>query len=308
MSTSCKNRAPNSKLLSRREFTTSRLAEFASKEELIRLIGHGPEDWPVAALKECIDNSLDSCERAGVAPVVDIAVDEGSISIADNGSGMATETVERILNYAYRTSSNAAYVSPTRGQQGNAIQCLVAMSHALSGEPGVTLIESRGVRHGIVFDVDPISREPRLEHRRSAIPAAPGTKVTLFWPEPPDEDLLVRLNNAAMDFLWGNPHVSLSFASPGPAFRLQRTNANWRKWAPSDPTSAHWYHAGSLKTLIAAEINKARQDGSAQRTVADFVAQFRGLSGTAKRRDICEAVGAARARLDSFFDPGRHFH
>ena len=55
---------------------------------------------------------------------------------------------------------------------------------------------------------------------------------------------------------------------------------------------------------MAAEVNKARREGAAQRTVADFIADFRGLSGTAKRRDICEAVGASRQRLDAFFDAG----
>ncbi len=288
-------------VLSRSEFTISRLAEFASKEELARLIGHGPEDWPVAALKEILDNSLDSSERAGVAPVVAIVVDEDSISVADNGSGLVPATVERILDYAYRTSSNAAYVSPTRGQQGNAIQCLVAMSHALSGEPGVTIIESLGVRHRITFSVDPVSREPRLDHQRSAIPAAPETKVTMFWPS-----LLPRvgLHNTAVDFFCVNPHLTLSFASEDLSFGRPATNPRWTKWTPADPTPAHWYDAGSLKTLIAAEIDKARKTGSPQRTVADFIAQFRGLSGTAKRRDLCETVGASRQRLDVFFDAG----
>jgi len=56
--------------------------------------------------------------------------------------------------------------------------------------------------------------------------------------------------------------------------------------------------------LIAAEINKAQQDGSAQRTVSDFISEFRGLSGTGKRRDICEAVDASRVPLDAFFERG----
>jgi DNA topoisomerase VI subunit B len=111
-------------VLDRSEFTTSRLAEFASREELTRLIGHGSEDWPIAALKELIDNALDDCERAGVAPVIDIVVDEESLSVCDNGSGLAPESVERIVDYSHRTSSNAAYVSPSRGQQGNAIQTI----------------------------------------------------------------------------------------------------------------------------------------------------------------------------------------
>ena len=51
----------------------------------------------------------------------------------------------------------------------------------------------------------------------------------------------------------------------------------------------------------AAEINKARRQGSAQRTVADFIADFRGLSGAVKRRGFREAVGASRESLEAFF-------
>jgi hypothetical protein len=94
-------------------------------------------------------------------------------------------------------------VSPTRGQQGNAMQTLFAMSHALSGESGVTIIEARGVKHRITFDIDPISREPRIDDQRSDIPAAPGTKVTLLWPESLEADF-ATLHKAALDFL-GQP-------------------------------------------------------------------------------------------------------
>jgi hypothetical protein len=99
----------------------------------------------------------------------------------------------------FRTSSNSAYVSPTRGQQGNALQTLLAMAHALTGKPGLTVIESRGVRHQITFDIDPISREPRLDHQRVSIPAAPGMKVTMFWGASLDEEQQIGLSNAAVD-------------------------------------------------------------------------------------------------------------
>src|SRR5271166_1806903 len=122
--------APRTKVnptLERKAFITSRLADFASKEELTRQIGHAPALWPEVALKELVDNALDECERAGVAPKIAITVAADSISVADNGGGLAPDTVEQILNYANKTSSNAAYVSPTRGQQGNALQTMLAM-------------------------------------------------------------------------------------------------------------------------------------------------------------------------------------
>jgi hypothetical protein len=40
------------------------------------------------------------------------------------------------------------------------------------------------------------------------------------------------------------------------------------------------------------------------RTVRAFVSEFRGLSGTAKARDICEAVGASRLSLAEFYGDG----
>ena len=53
---------------SRETFRTSRLLDFASERELTAQIGHRPEQWPQVAVKELVDNSLDACEEAGVAP------------------------------------------------------------------------------------------------------------------------------------------------------------------------------------------------------------------------------------------------
>ncbi len=79
-SPSCKNgdvaATSPTKLARPSEFTISRRSEFASRPELTKQIGHPPQDWPVAALKELGDNALDDAERAGVAPVIAITLDE----------------------------------------------------------------------------------------------------------------------------------------------------------------------------------------------------------------------------------------
>jgi hypothetical protein len=306
---SCKNLAVAAKppttvggVLTRKAFVTSRLGDFASQEQLQLQTGHAAAWWPEVILKELVDNALDECERSGVAPEIVITVAKDSISVSDNGGGMPAKVVKQILNYATKTSSNAAYVSPTRGQQGNALQTLLAMSHAMTGEPGITLIESCGVRHRIAFSVDLISREPRLDHQTKAVDDVGGTKITISLPVSRDD--AAGLLNTAFDFSWVNPHLKLSFTGPGHSFVHRATAPTWTKWKPTDPTSAHWHDLASLITLIAAEIDKANRDRSAQRTVADFLADFRGLAGTAKRRDICEAVNASRAHLDDFFARG----
>jgi signal transduction histidine kinase len=103
--------APRTKVnptFERKAFVTSRLADFASKDELTRQIGHAPALWPEVALKELVDNALDECERAGVAPEIAITVLSDSITVSDNGGGIEPETVEHILHCENTTSSNAA--------------------------------------------------------------------------------------------------------------------------------------------------------------------------------------------------------
>jgi hypothetical protein len=76
------------------------------------------------------------------------------------------------------------------------------------------------------------------------------------------------------------------------------------KWRPSDPTSPHWYDEARLARLIAAHIAHAEDHDRPCPTVREFVSEFRGLSGTAKAKAICEAVGAPRKSLSEFYGDG----
>ena len=129
--------------VTRTPFTTSRLLEFCTVAELTKLVGAEPADWPRVVLKELVDNSLDACEEAGVAPEIVISVAKDVITVADNGPGIAPDTITRLLDYQTKTSSREAYVAPTRGAQGNALQSLLAMPFALDGKIGETTITSR---------------------------------------------------------------------------------------------------------------------------------------------------------------------
>jgi DNA topoisomerase VI subunit B len=174
--------------LDRRIFSTSRLAEFTSEKELTAQTGHTSNLWPLVILKELVDNALDEAERAGIQPEVEITLDigNGKITVIDNGGGIAEDTVRHILDFTTRTSDKEAYVSPTRGAQGNALKTVLAMPFALDGTTGRTVIESRGVRHDIVFSIDPIRREPKIEHTTEPFFVKNGTRVVVHL------DLLVR--------------------------------------------------------------------------------------------------------------------
>ena len=129
--------------LQRMAFTTSRLAEFCGEKELTAQTGHAPEEWPLVVAKELIDNALDACEEAEIAPEIDIevSIERGEIVIADNGPGLPSAMLGDLLDYTVRVSSREAYVSPSRGQQGNALKCIIAMPFALDGTHGTTVIE-----------------------------------------------------------------------------------------------------------------------------------------------------------------------
>jgi hypothetical protein len=81
--------------LTRETFRTSRLLEFCSRKELVAQTGHDIADWPLVILKEGIDNAVDACEEAGIAPEISIKVSTmtGEISISDNGPGIPAKTV-----------------------------------------------------------------------------------------------------------------------------------------------------------------------------------------------------------------------
>ena len=123
-------------LLERTTFETSRLLEFFSDKELTMQIGCPTEQWPIALLKELIDNALDACETAGLPPAIEVTIEPDLLSVRDYGPGLPVATLERSLDYMARVSDKANYVSPTRGQQGNAMKCLWAAPFVASGEEG----------------------------------------------------------------------------------------------------------------------------------------------------------------------------
>ena len=146
--------------LQRVTLRTSRLLDFCSRKELIAQTGHQPEAWPLVVLKELVDNALDACEEATVAPVIEVLVDNTGIMVSDNGPGIPAETIEGVLDFSIRVSSREAYVAPDRGAQGNALKTLTAMPFVLDGETGCIEVTASGVRHRITFAVDAI-RPPR---------------------------------------------------------------------------------------------------------------------------------------------------
>lgn len=288
--------------LERVAFRTSRLLDFASEKELTAQVGHRRASWPLVLLKELVDNSLDACEDAGVAPEVKVTVDKAGILVEDNGPGIPPETVEGVLDFSVRVSSREAYVSPTRGAQGNALKTILTMPFVLDGERGRVEITARGIRHEIALEVDRIRQEPRVSHEaRPDRLVKNGTSVRVAWPSSACsvlEAAKTRFLQLGEDYAWLNPHLTLSVEWQGERTALEAIAPGWKKWLPSTPTSAHWYDPERLERLIAAYIAHDEERG-ADRTVREFVSEFHGLSATAKQKALLEATGLQRVGLST---------
>jgi DNA topoisomerase VI subunit B len=298
--------------LTRVAFKVSRLMEFCSERELQNQTGHGVYEWPLVVGKEIFDNALDAAEEAEVAPEITIIVDSGTIIIADNAGGIDTETIKSILDYTIRVSSREAYVSPTRGAQGNALKTILAMGYVLDRQRGIgsdadavgiTSIETRGIEHRIEFRVDHINNQPKIVHTTAESPVTVGTKLTIKWPQ--KLELLEYVEHPFKQLIeayaWFNPHLTLRGVWFGQEFiNVKATNPNWEKWRPRNPTSPHWYDESRLQRYLAAHVARDRDLGQ-HRTVRAFLSEFRGLSGTAVQHKILQEVGCSHQSLAQFF-------
>lgn len=316
------------KVLRRSMFEVSRVLEYFTERELSYQTGHSRDTWPLVILKELLDNALDACENASIAPEIKVELHHSgeqffTIAVEDNGPGIQPEVVAKILNFLTRTSDKEAYVSPTRGTQGNALKTVFAIPYVLSThspQEGVCQVESSGIRHIIRVKLDMIKQEPRIKHEQVEIVKKRGCRVT------------VRLENTGIphsfageqflqilsDYHLFNPHLSLSVRTnlQEPLYNetndeptyidierdYKATNPEWPKWKPSDLTSPLWYSTEDLKKLILSHVALA-QDGARVLTLREFVSQFRGITSTAKQKAVTSTLPEVK-RLSDFVTDG----
>jgi len=275
--------------LERTVFETSRSLEYFSEKELRAQIGHDKNFWPIALLRELIDNSLDSCENKGISPVIEIEGTDEYISVQDNGPGIPIDIIKKSQDYLFRISDKAYYISPTRGQMGNALKVVYAAPFVVNPEsPGYVEIGSNGELHHISIKLDRLAGEPVINDSVSEF-VKNGTFVKInssclidlsksdeFYNSPPSMEELIQGYTAF------NPHVT--FILNGKEY--PSTDPGWQKWTTDSPTSIHWYNVETLSDLVAGYLVKERSNGQNKKTVREFVSEFRGLSSTAKQKKV----------------------
>ena len=293
-------------LLQRETFELSRAMEFFSDRELTAQIGHSRYYWPVALLKELLDNSLDACETANLAPVLHVELQDDALIVVDNGPGLPLATLEKSLDYAVRVSDKTGYISPSRGQQGNALKTLWAAPFVATGT-GLIEVETAAYRCVVEVTVDRIAQVPRLELRDNGTPdVKTGTKITVHWRgiagyladfNPPDFYSVVF---AVSDF---NPHCTLTALAPDLHQTFPATDPDWQHWRPDRPTAPHWYTPDRFRALVALLLNAEQRTGKV-RSINEFIREFHGLTGTAKAKAIAQAANLSGAMLRDLVQGG----
>ena len=286
----------------RETFELSRALEFFTEKELTAQIGFNKPAWPVALLKELLDNALDACESANIAPAITIELHDDALVVADNGPGLPLATLEKSLDYTIRVSDKNGYVSPSRGQQGNALKTLWAAPFVATGE-GRIEVQTAVYRREVRITLDRIAQIPDLELMDTGDPdVKTGTKITLHWSGIAgylNHGYFPNFYSATQGLLDFNPHCSLTIAQivrfKAPHL-FPSTDPDWQHWRPDRPTAPHWYQPESFRALIALLLN-AEQRGSKPKSINEFIREFHGLSGTAKAKAVAQAADLTGSML-----------
>jgi DNA topoisomerase VI subunit B len=280
--------------MNREVFTISRQLEFFSQTELTAQIGYQPDQWAIALLKELIDNALDACEMAsGKPPVIGVEVEQDYFAVADNGPGLPESVLEASLDYSVRVSDKQNYVSPSRGQQGNALKTLWAAPLVLDGEKGSVSVITAAYGYRVDLTIDRIAQLPC--HELVPIPdrQEEGTLFKIHSPKM-SRQLEGSLSHRLMvGFALFNPHAH--FLVNGESFQLAPVE-NFQKWWPDYPTSPHWYDVEALTKLASGLLAKMGRRSPA--TIREFVKQFDGLKRTSRQKEIGEAMKPAATLED----------
>jgi len=271
------------------DFSTSRsilsrslISDYFSITQLPRKLGAEIDSLPLALIKELVENSLDACEEEGIKPEIKVAVqkidDYLVLRVEDNGPGLRSEAVEKIIDFSRFHSSRHFYKYPTRGAFGNAYKCIIASHYVVADELGIPPIENplRIISRGFEYDVG-FNRENEratVKTFKSNVSTV-GTIVSLKLPIlKPDWLKSEQYVDLIENFSTFNPHSTFIVTTPNDGKGLQYVATSPTLAIKEVRESIHWFSLSEFQARVEAEI----QSKDSNYKVPDFIQQFRGFS------------------------------
>jgi hypothetical protein len=289
-------------LQTRTHFSESMHNDFFTVNGLQSSTGQTSRNFGNVVLKELIDNALDACESAGIEPRINVGTEltndeQMVLTVSDNGAGLDAEIVKKILDFDTRTSDKAAYKSPTRGAQGNALKTIFGIPTALGG--GLVTIESKGLRHEISFNVSQSGLNVETLHNVTPINELVGTTVKVLMPRlyGTKPDYWVKafaLFNSHSRVYFENKFSMVNRDSSKPVLYPKLTDC--RKITPDKPTNAHSYSPADFFKLT------AMQGEQTKTTAFEFVRTFDGFKFKPKAKQIIDPLELSGKKVADIFN------
>ncbi len=209
--------------MAKSKITSSSTAEYFAKN--LQQVGFSsPTKAVLTTLKEAIDNSLDACEDAGIAPTLDVfvkKVGKGSgkntdlieVVVEDNGPGLEQGDLTKVFG-EYLASSKFGRGRASRGQQGIGISAATTWAQ-LTNAAGVTVkSKTKKMRKAIEGQVDvDIKGNKGLFKNKKTVDwkKAHGTRVAFRI----DGRIQLNGDGGLLTYLEGttllNPHLELNY-------------------------------------------------------------------------------------------------
>ena len=145
------------------QITKSSTAEYFSKN--LQQVGFSsPTKAVLTTLKEAVDNSLDACEEAGIAPNLKIQIEKKgrgasrntdliSITVGDNGPGLDIKDIPKVFG-EYLASSKFGRGRCSRGQQGIGISAATTWAQLTNAAGAQVISKTKGMKKAVSLTVD----------------------------------------------------------------------------------------------------------------------------------------------------------
>ncbi|QLH83904.1 DNA topoisomerase VI subunit B [Halosimplex pelagicum] len=201
------------------------IAEFFEKNKHMLGFDSGARGL-VTAVKEAVDNALDACEEAGIAPDIYVEIQEAGdyyrLIVEDNGPGITKEQIPKVFGkLLYGSRFHAREQS--RGQQGIGISAAVLYSQLTSGKPAKITSRTKGGVDAEYFEliIDTDTNEPEIDVEETTTWERPhGTRIEM------EMEANMRARNQLHDYIKDtavvNPHARIELREPNEHMKYER--------------------------------------------------------------------------------------
>lgn len=261
------------------------VAEFFARNK--HLLGFdNPRKALLTTIKEAVDNSLDACEEAGVAPevlveVIEMAETRYRIIVEDNGPGIVRRNVGKVFaKLLYGSKFHTR--KQQRGQQGIGISAAVMYAQLTTGRPA-KITSRTDAKHPAIYmelTIDTARNEPKITlEQEKEWSKEHGTRIEIdieatYQKGPQSVDEYLKQTAVV------NPHATIIYVNPkAEQYVFARATDALPKKAQEILPHPHGIEIGTLIKLLAETEN---------RTLSAFLQQTFSRVSDAVAKEICE--------------------